>query len=482
MSFVPQVPGSNRRTRIVVTLGPASRPPAVLRALIEAGVDVVRLNFSHGDHAEHEAAISLVRDLADGLDRPVAILADLAGPKIRIGEFQEGGIDLAAGEPFTLTTRRVAGDRTRVSVNYPGFPRDVKAGEPILLNDGLLELKVESVEGEDVRTRVVVGGRLTAHKGVALPMTRLSVPCLTQKDREDLRFGLDRGIDFVGLSFVRTAADVEEARAVIAEMGFDQPIIAKIELHEALDHLEAITAASDGIMVARGDLAVDASYDRVPMIQKRIIRLANQAGKPVITATQMLRSMVDNPRPTRAEATDVANAVFDGTDAVMLSEESAVGSYPVEAVRVMDRIIRSAEAEIDYGGSLLRRERMTEQGRVIPSAVARAACFIAHDVGASAIVTPTSSGRTARAVARYRPAQPIVAITPDQGTYRRLSLSWGITPLLVGDLLSTDDMIEKSKDAVIRAGMLAPGDTLVITAGHPVGVSGSTNLITAVRL
>lgn len=482
MSFVPHVAGSNRRTKIVVTLGPASRPPGVLRSLIEAGVDVVRLNFSHGDHEEHEAAISLVRDLADGLDRPVAILADLAGPKIRIGELHGGVIDLAAGEKFTLTTRELVGDRSRVSVNYAGLPRDVKPGEPILLNDGLLELKVESVQGEDVHTQVIVGGRLTAHKGVALPMTRLSVPCLTKKDRADLRFGLERGIDFVGLSFVRTAADVEDARAVIAEMGFDAPLIAKIELHEALDHLEAITGASDGIMVARGDLAVDASYERVPMIQKRIIRLANQAGKPVITATQMLRSMVDNPRPTRAEATDVANAVFDGTDAVMLSEESAVGSYPVEAVRVMDRIVRSAEAELDYGGALLRRERMTEQGRVIPGAVARAACFISQDVGASAIVTPTSSGRTARAIARYRPAQPIVAITPDQGTYRRLALSWGVTPLLVGDLLSTDDMIEKSKDAVIRAGMLTPGDTLVITAGHPIGVSGSTNLITAVRL
>ncbi len=482
MTFATREPGSNRRTKIVATLGPASRKPDVLRSLIEAGVDVVRLNFSHGTHEQHEEAITLVRDMADALDRPVALLADLAGPKIRIGDFQGDGVTLAPGDRFVLTTRDVQGSQQGVSVNYPGLTGDVKPGEPVLLNDGLLELKVERVDGTDVHTVVVVGGKLTSHKGVAMPMTKLSLPCVTRKDLADLKFGLDQGIDFVGLSFVRRAQDVVDAKAVIAEMGYDTPVCAKIELHEALDHLEAITEAVDTLMVARGDLAVDTSFERVPMIQKRIIRLANQAGKPVITATQMLRSMVDNPRPTRAEATDVANAVFDGTDAVMLSEESAVGLYPVETVRVMDRIVRAAEAELDLGGALLRRERMAEKGRLIPSAVARAACFIAHDIGAAAILTPTSSGRTARAVARYRPPQPIVAITPDQATYRRLALSWGVTPILVGDLLSTDDMIEKSKDAVIRTGFLSEGDTLVITAGHPVGVSGSTNLITAVRL
>ena len=482
MTFATRQPGSYRRTKIVITLGPASRKPDVLRSLIEAGVDVVRLNFSHGTREQHEEAINLVRDMADALDRPVALLADLAGPKIRIGEFEGDGVTLAAGDRFVLTTRDVKGNQQGVSVNYPGLPGDLKPGEPVLLNDGLLELRVERIDGPDVLTTVVVGGRLTSHKGVALPMTKLSLPCLTQKDRADLKFGLEQGIDFVGLSFVRRAEDVADARKVIADMGYDTPICAKIELHEALDHLEAITEAVDALMVARGDLAVDTSFERVPMIQKRLIRLANQAGKPVITATQMLRSMVDNPRPTRAEVTDVANAVFDGTDAVMLSEESAVGLYPVETVRVMDRIVRAAEAEMDLGGALLRRERMAEQGRLIPSAVARAACFIAHDIAAAAILTPTSSGRTARAVARYRPSQPIVAITPDQATYRRLALSWGVTPILVGDLLSTDDMIEKSKETVLRAGFLSEGDTLVITAGHPVGVSGTTNLITAVRL
>ncbi len=482
MSVAPQAPGATRRTKIVATVGPASRQPEILRGLIEVGVDVIRLNFSHGDHEEHAESVSLIRDLSDGLDRPVAILADLAGPKIRIGEIDGTGVSLSAGQRFTLTARPVKGGPTGVSVNYAGLPQDVKPGESVLLDDGLIELKVEAVDGPDVRCQVVVGGLLTSHKGVALPMTNLNLPCLTRKDHDDLRFGLEQGIDFVGLSFVRTAADVECARGAVADLGYDTPLIAKIERHEALDHLDAIMAAVDGIMVARGDLAVDMSFEQVPTIQKRIIRLSNQAGKPVITATQMLRSMVDNPRPTRAEATDVANAVFDGTDAVMLSEESAIGRYPIETVRVMDRIIRAAEADVDYGGALLRRDRITEQGRIIPSAVARAACFIAQDIGASAILTPTSSGRTARAIARYRPVQPIVALTPDPATYHRLALSWGITPLLVGDLLSTDDMIEKSKEAVLRTGVLASGDTLVITAGHPIGVSGSTNLITAVRL
>ncbi|HWP35028.1 MAG TPA: pyruvate kinase [Thermodesulfobacteriota bacterium] len=482
MSVAPQTPGATRRTKIVATLGPASRSPAVLRGLIEAGVDVLRLNFSHGDRRTHAESIAAIRDIADGLDRPVGILADLAGPKVRIGEFEGGSATLVAGERFVLTTRPVLGNQAGVSVNYPGLPEDVKPGESILLNDGLIELKVEKVEGPDVHCRVVTGGVLTSHKGVALPMTTLRLPCLTEKDREDLRFGLEQGIDFVGLSFVRRAADVEEARALVAALGYDTPLVAKIERHEALEDLEAILAKADGIMVARGDLAVDTSYERVPMIQKRLIRQANQAGKPVITATQMLRSMVDNPRPTRAEATDIANAVLDGTDAVMLSEESAVGAYPVEAVRVMDRIIRAAEEEIDYSGTLLRRERIGDQGRVIAGAVARAACFIAQDIKAAAILTPTSSGQTARLVARHRPAQPIIALTPDPATYRRLSLSWGVTPLLVGDLLSTDDMIEKAKEAVLRAGILAPGDPLVITAGHPIGVPGGTNLITAVRL
>ncbi len=482
MSIAPQTPGATRRTKIVATIGPASRSPQVLRGLIEAGVDVLRLNFSHGDRDEHAQTITLIRDLADGLDRPVAILADLAGPKIRIGEFQNGGVTLATGERFVLTGRPIKGTAHAVSVNYAGLAEDVRPGESILLNDGLLELKVEEVEGADVHFRVVVGGELTSHKGVTLPMTTLRLPSLTRKDHEDLRFGLKHGIDFVGLSFVRRAADVEEARALVAELGYDTPLVAKIERHEALDDLDAILASVDGIMVARGDLAVDTSFERVPMIQKRLIRQANQAGKPVITATQMLRSMVDNPRPTRAEATDIANAVLDGTDAVMLSEESAVGRYPVEAVQVMDRIIRAAEAEIDYGGALLRRERIADQGRVIPGAVARSACFIAQDIGAAAIVTPTSSGGTARLVARHRPRQPIIAVTPDQTTYRRLALSWGVTPLLVGDLLSTDDMIAKAKEAVLRAGILSPGDTLVITAGQPIGVSGGTNLITAVRL
>ncbi len=482
MSIAPQAPGATRRTKIIATIGPASRSPRVLRGLIEAGVDVIRLNFSHGGHEEHAETITLIRDLADGLDRPVAILADLAGPKIRIGEFEGGGVSLATGERFVLTARPGRGTAHRVSVNYAGLAEDVRPGESILLNDGLMELKVEEVNGPDVHCRVVVGGELTSHKGVTLPMTTLRLPSLTRKDHEDLRFGLKHGIDFVGLSFVRRAAEVEEARALVAGLGHDTPLIAKIERHEALDDLDAILARVDGIMIARGDLAVDTSFEQVPMIQKRLIRQANQAGKPVITATQMLRSMVDNPRPTRAEATDIANAVLDGTDAVMLSEESAVGRYPVEAVQVMDRIIRAAESEIDYGGTLLRRERIPDRGRVIPGAVARSACFIAQDIGAAAIVTPTSSGETARLVARHRPRQAIVAITPDQTTYRRLALSWGITPLLVGDLLSTDDMIAKSKEAVLRAGVLSPGDTLVITAGQPIGVSGGTNLITAVRL
>jgi pyruvate kinase len=470
-----------RRTRIVATIGPASQDAGVLAELIARGLDVARLNFSHGTREEHGAVVAALRRLAKTAGRHVAILQDLSGVKIRIGEIAAGSVDLTAGSSLTLTTRPVAGDAREISVQWADLPRVVKKGEPLFLADGELELEVVEVRGKDVLCRVVRGGTLTSRKGINLPATAIDAPALTEKDREDLAFGIAAGVDAVALSFVRTADNVAEARRFLSERGAaDVPLIAKIEKNEAIRNLDAILAAADGIMVARGDLGIETPLEGVPILQKMLIAKSNRAGKPVITATQMLRSMVEDSRPTRAEVADVANAILDGTDAVMLSEESAVGRFPTEAVATMDRIAREVEQAFPYESWAARLE--TPAPCAIPQAVARAACRLAEDVGAAAIIACTQSGSTARLLARERPRQTIVALSPLPATCRRLSLVWGIR--------AVEAVLPESMDAIVAAvpgiaraaGLAKTGDVLVVTAGIPMGVPGSTNTIKAVAV
>ena len=455
------------------TIGPASRSPETLEQLIRAGMDVARLNFSHGTPAEHLEVITEVRRIAERMGRPIAILQDLAGLKIRIGEVASGAVQLEVGATFTLTTRPVLGSRQEVSVTYPRLTEDVQPGDSVLLSDGDLELEVIGTAGEDVHCRVITGGTLASRKGVHLPARSVKAPTFTDKDRDDLAFGLRYGVDYVALSFVRTAADVLEARGIIQDHGSAVPLIVKIETQDALTNIDEIIDRVDGVMVARGDLGVAIPLATVPRLQKMLIEKANRAGKPVITATHMLRSMQDHPRPTRAEVTDVANAVLDGTDAVMLSEETAIGRFPVEAVTMMQAIATDAESSFPFDAWV----RRFEPGGPLPEAVARAACTMAADIDAAAIVTCTQSGSTARRVAQYRPRAPILAPTPHAETYRRLALVWGVTPLLNRSQPTTDELIDGALGAALAAGRAQRGDTVVITAGVPVGRPGMTNLI-----
>jgi len=461
------------RTKIVCTIGPASRSPETLEQLIRAGMDVARLNFSHGTQTEHLEVITTLRRIAERLGKSIAILQDLAGLKIRIGEIASGAVMLEAGAPFTLTTRQVLGSRQEVSVDYPHLTEDVQRGDRLLLSDGDLELEVIGTTGEDVHCRVITGGTLASRKGINLPARSITTPTVTDKDRDDLAFGLRHGVDYVAQSFVRTAADVLEVRGMIQDHGSTVPLIAKIETQDALTSIDEIIDSVDGVMVARGDLGVAIPLATVPRLQKMLIAKANRAGKPVITATQMLRSMQDSPRPTRAEVTDVANAVLDGTDAIMLSEETAIGRFPLEAVRMMAAIAADAESVFPFEAWIHR----FETGGPLPDAVARAACSMAADIDAAAIVTCTQSGGTARRVARYRPRAPILAPTPHAETYRRLALVWGITPLLNQSQPTTDELIAGAVGAALAAARVQRGDTVVITAGVPVGRAGMTNLI-----
>jgi len=465
------------RTKIVCTIGPSSRSPETLARLAEAGMDVARLNFSHGTHGEHAAVIDAVRATAERVGRPIAILQDLAGVKIRIGEIAGGAVRLEPGSAFTLTTRPVPGDAREVSLDFPELGECVSPGDALLLSDGEVELRVEKASGSDIGCRVVVGGELSSHKGIHLPNRSIAAEGLTAKDRDDLAFGIDRGVDYVALSFVRSASDVLIARRFLDERGAAIPLIAKIEKHEALASIDGILAAADGLMVARGDLGVETPLEHVPLLQKMLIERSNRAGKPVITATQMLLSMVENPRPTRAEVGDVANAILDGTDAVMLSEETAAGRYPVEAVATMRRIAEDAETALPFVAWMRRFEDKALQS--LPEAVAGAACELAEHIGASIIVAWTESGATARLVAKHRPRRTILALSTRPETARRLALVWGVIPLLTEKLASTDAMLERGPRIAAECGLLPPGGTAVITAGIPMGVAGSTNLIKA---
>jgi pyruvate kinase len=417
------------RTKIVATIGPASSAPEQLQSLVESGMDVARINFSHGDRAAHAAVIARVRALGERLHVPVAILQDLAGPKIRVGPIAGGSIVLEAGQPFVLTTLPIEGTRERVGVSYGGLPEEVTPNDPLLLADGSLHLRVESVEGNEIRCRVVVGGRLSSRKGVNVPSGLPRLPILGDQDLDDLRFGLERGVDYVGLSFVRTADDVRTARAHMTAFGAEVPLIAKIETRSALDHFDEILEAADGIMIARGDLSIETPFARVPIVQKRLIAKTNQRVRPVITATQMLYSMVESPQPTRAEVADVANAVADGSDAVMLSEETAIGRHPARAVQVMALVAAETERGLHGGSQPVSPASQPAEGA--QEAIVRAACQLATWPDVAVIVAVTRSGETARLAARCRPAQPILAFTDRVETYRRLALTRGVMPRLL---------------------------------------------------
>jgi pyruvate kinase len=461
-----------RRTKIVCTIGPASDSEKMIEKLITAGMNVARLNFSHGTHDYLHTLVKRIKLVRRKLKKPVAILQDLQGPKIRIGIIKDGAVSLMPGQKFILTSESIPGDANRASVSLQTLPQEVTSGHSILLADGNIELIVEKVSPPDIHCRVVVGGMLSSHKGINLPGSEVHVDSLTKKDRKDIHVGLEWGVDAIALSFVRTASDVLSMRKLIAAEGGHVPIIAKIEKHEAVTNIDSIVAVSDAIMVARGDLGVEIDLERVPHVQKQIIQKCNAAGKPVITATQMLMRMVENPRPTRAEANDVANAVLDGTDAVMLSEETAAGKYPEEAVMMMDRIVRPAEANIDTA----KFEHLPELASTRDS-ISRSTYYIAKEIGAAAIITPTWSGTTASLVSRFRPKQPILATTPNEQALDFMALAWGVTPVLIPESDAIDDLIRNSIKAARKAGHLNSGDHVVITGGVPLHVAGNTNFI-----
>lgn len=460
------------KTKIVCTIGPASNTFEQVCLLIENGMSVARLNFSHGSHDDHAAMIRIVREASQKTGRPVAILQDLCGPKIRVGEIPGDGLMLETGRELILTTDGRPAKDNRVSVSFGDMPNQVKAGDRILLADGFMELTVERVSGSDVICRVITGGLLTSHKGINLPSRSLDIPSLTEKDRRDLLFGLEMGVDFVALSFVRTANDIHMIKKIIHRQNKQTPVIAKLEKHEALENIDAIMAAADGLMVARGDLGVEIPLETVPNIQKRLVRKANTVGKPVIIATQMLRSMVTSPRPTRAEAADVANGVLDGADAIMLSEETASGQHPVEAVHYMALIARSAEEKFPHGMYL---KMIPTQGTA--ESVSYAAAILAKNLAASAIIATTRSGSTAAHISRFRPEQPIIGLSPDQGAVRRMALYWGVTPFLLDDIEDTDEMVEKAAEAALKQGHVHRGQQMVITAGRPIWEAGTTNML-----
>ena len=465
------------KTKIICTIGPASESPEVIRELIRSGMNVARLNFSHGTHEEHKEKIAIIRAISEELAKPVAILQDLCGPKIRVGNVKEPGIRLEPGQTFVLTNDTIEGTPERVSVSYSHLPSEVKAGDRILLADGMMELIVDKTTLTEIYCKVITGGVLTSHKGINLPTGSIKAESITDKDKADLLFGLQHDVDYVALSFVRTSEDILNLKKIIKAENKKTPVIAKIEKHESLDHIEDIMAVSDGIMVARGDLGVEIPLETVPGIQKMLVRKANEMGRPVIIATQMLRSMVSAPRPTRAEATDVANAVLDGADAVMLSEETASGNFPAEAVRFMSRIAESAENDFPHDKYMQLKHK-----RDISESVAYASCVLADHLGANAIVATTRSGSTAMQISRFRPRPQIIALSPEKSTIRKLALYWGCFPSFVSETRNTDEHIENAAVSAIGTGNVSKGDVVVITAGHPVYEEGTTNMIRVTQL
>jgi pyruvate kinase len=472
----------HRRTKIVATVGPACDSEEKLNELLEAGVDVFRLNFSHGEQAAKSVVIRNIRDISRRRERAVAILGDLQGPKIRTGKMQGGSMELVAGSEVTITIRELLGEGDTIPTIYQGLPGDVVPGDRILLDDGLMELRVLGVTGPDVRCCVVSGGVLKDRKGINLPGAKVSAPALTEKDREDLLFCIAEELDFVALSFVRQASDVQELKDILGSHNSELRVIAKIEKPEAVDNFDSILEVSDGIMVARGDLGVEISPEKVPLIQKRIIRSCNKAGKPVITATQMLESMVLNPRPTRAEVSDVANAILDGTDAIMLSAETASGKYPIEAVTMMVQVARDVEGDPQLQNQVFHPIHELDGFPCLAEVIGQAACRVAEGVGAAAILAFTQTGSTAALVSKYRPALPIYAVTPSRAVRRRLTLYAGVQSLRVQIEGDTEAQIRSVEKTVLATGRLKKGDVVVITMGSPLSTSGTTNLMKVHRL
>lgn len=465
-----------RMTKIVATLGPATDDKEVLRNILLAGANVVRLNFSHGNDEERVARIALVNELREELDLPIALLADTRGPEVRIGVFAKDKIELIAGERFILTTYACEGDANRVSISYDGLPHDVSRGTRILIDDGLIELVVDSVTDAEIHTTIINGGVISSRKGVNIPSVHLNLPFISSKDRADLRFIAKNGFDFIAASFTQKAQDIQQLRDELHRLNAEQiRVIAKIENAEGVANMQEILAASDGIMVARGDMGVEIALEELPIIQKELIKTAYSSSKNVITATQMLDSMMHNPRPTRAETSDVANAIYDGTSAIMLSGETAMGKYPVEAVRTMARIAERAERDIDYRKRFKQQEPKSDA--TVTNAISHATVTTAHDLSARAILSVTKSGATARNISSYRPAYPIIACTTEQRVQRQLNLAWGVAPLLMDEQDNTDSLIQSAIEISHGKGLLEEGDLVVVTAGVPLGVSGTTNLL-----
>lgn len=461
-----------RRAKIVCTLGPSTSSLERVRELVAAGMDVARMNLSHGSHEDHEAVYRHVRQASDESGHGVGVFVDLQGPKIRLATFAEGSARIHAGQSFTITTREVPGNNEIAGTTYAGLPGDVAAGDQILIDDGKVRLRVTEVDGEDVHTTVVTGGRVSNHKGINLPGVPVSVPAMSEKDIADLRWGLRLGVDFVALSFVRNAQDAEDVRAVMREEGVVVPVIAKIEKPQAIDNLNEVVKAFDGFMVARGDLGVECPLEDVPFLQKRVIEKARRNAKPVIVATQMLESMISAPAPTRAEASDVANAVLDGADAVMLSGETSVGEYPIETVETMARIIASTEDHALHDMAAIDWQPRTKGG-----IIAKAAAEVAERVGASYLVAFSQSGDSARRLARYRGAVPVLAFTPEAKVRSQLSMTWGVETFKTAAVEHTDEMVRQVDEQLLQSGRVEEGDLVVIIAGSPPGIPGSTNAL-----
>lgn len=467
-----------RKTKIICTMGPSTEKEGLLEKLMLAGMNVARFNFSHGDHEEQLGRLTKLRETRERLGLPVAALLDTKGPEIRLREFAEGKVMLKAGQTFTLTTEEVVGDEKRVSISYKNLPKDVSVGTHILIDDGLIAMTVKEVTDTDIICEVINGGKVSNKKGVNVPNVELSMDYISPKDYKDIVFAVKEDFDFIAASFVRTAADVKQLRDILHEHGGDQiKIIAKIENNQGIQNIDQIIDAADGIMVARGDMGVEIPIEEVPIIQKMIIKKAYHAGKVVVTATQMLDSMMSHPRPTRAEATDVANAIYDGTSAIMLSGETAAGDYPVEAVETMVRIALRTEADINYISRL--RARNTNEKPSITDAISHTACLMAGDLNATSIVTVTKSGRTARMISKYRPQSPIIGGCMSDKVCRQLNLSWGVIPLKVEEKQDADELFDHVLERSKEAGLIQEGDTVVLTAGVPLGIAGTTNLLKA---
>ena len=469
-----------RKTKIICTLGPASESEEMIGKLIDAGMDVARFNFSHGTHEEQARKFERLKKVRIEKNLPVAALLDTKGPEIRTRDFKDGKIQLEAGQKFTLTTRELDGDNTIASVTYKNLPKDVKVGGSILIDDGLIELRVDEIKGTEILCTVINGGSVSNHKGINVPGADLSMPFISEQDRSDIEFGCVLGFDYIAASFTRTADDIREIRKILAQYKSKIKIIAKIESVQGVNHLEEILDEADGIMVARGDLGVEVPLEEVPALQKKMIRMAEQKGKICVTATQMLDSMMHNPRPTRAETTDVANAIYDGTTAIMLSGETANGSYPVEAVQTMSRIAERTERDVDYASRMDSRSISDRSDAT--TAISHASCTIAEDIHADAIITVTLSGFTARRLAAHKPVCPIIACTTNKETACQMNLLFGVEPIIIPQQPTADLLFEAAINTAKLAELVKPGDQVVLTAGIPLGVSGNTNMIRFVEV